>query len=202
VVGADRDGGSGRDGEGHVLEAEGHDGRGRAAVLAVHGEEPGELVNRLDRSERPPAAQAGVDRAGPFGRAETVAAAEDGERGARFGADLAHHPEGAGGDVGGMLLPGIPGRDDQRHDPAAQIGVGRRGSTKRVGLLVDRDATFALLGGQLAQRLAQQVSPDLPGLGQPASRQQHGQVRLSARAVETSDGHGVPPETFVVRVDR
>ena len=119
VVGADRDGGSGRDGDGHVLEAEGDDGRGCAAVLAVDREEPGDPVDRLDRGKWPPAAQAGVDRAGSFGRAEAVTGSEHGERGARAGAELAHGPEGPGPDVGGMLRPAARAprvRDDQRHD--------------------------------------------------------------------------------------
>jgi hypothetical protein len=111
-VRADRDGRSGCDGDGHVLEAEGHDGYGRAAVLAVDGEESGDPVNRLDHGERTPVAQAGVDRAGPFGRAETVTTAEHDEPGTCARAELAHYPEGAGGDVGRVPLPGIRGRDD------------------------------------------------------------------------------------------
>jgi hypothetical protein len=202
VMGADRDGGSGRDGDGHVLEAEGHDGHRRTPVLAVDGEEPGNPVDRLDHGARAPAAQAGVDRPGSFGRAETITAAEHDEPGTGGGAELAHHPKGAGGGVGGALLPGIRGRDDQRHDRAGgpgvtQVGISRHRIAERVRLIVHRHAAFTWLGDQLPQRVAEQVSPDLPYLGEAAGSQQRGQVRLPARAVEASDEHGVPPEASV-----
>ncbi|MGD0245033.1 MAG: hypothetical protein ABSB59_32545 [Streptosporangiaceae bacterium] len=202
VVRADRDGGSGRDGDGHVLEAGGHDGHGSAAVRAVDGEETGDAVDRLDHGERTPTAQAGVDRPGPIGRAEAVTGAEHDEPGTRAGAELGRHPEGAGGDVGGVLLPGIRSRDDERHDRTggpgtAQVGIGRHRTGERVRLVVHRDAALTGLGGQLPQRVTEQVSPDLPGLGQAAGSQQHGQVRLPARAVEAIDEHGVPPGASV-----
>ena len=205
VVRADRDGGSGRDGDRHVLEAEGHDGHGRAAVLAVDGEEPGHAVDRLDHGERASAAQAGVDRPAPFGRAEAVTVAEHDEPGTRAGAEFGRHAEGAGGDVRGVLGPGIRSRDDQRHDRTAgtgvtQVGIGRYRAGERVRLVVHRQGAFTGLGGQLPQRMAEQVSPDLPGLGQAAGSQQHRQVRLPARAVEASDEHDVPPGASVARL--
>jgi hypothetical protein len=152
VVRADRDGRSGRDGDGYVLEAEGDDGHGRAAILAVDGEEPGDAVDRLDHGHRAPAAQAGVDRPGPFGRPETITTAEHDEPGTRAGAELAHHPEGAGSDVGGVLPPRIRGWDDQRHDrtggpSGAQVGIGRHRAAERVRLIVHLDAAFTWLGG-------------------------------------------------------